>query len=149
MKSLTLWRWLALLAAACALVPTAPGLAEEQPPPEQEEANKQNDYDEAENAFLGGPDPPCMFPCGVVVGMVYLVALVVALMLGLVVTGVILVVVVVLAGLCLALAAWFAWQGMWLAAAVMLLPVVLAVWAIVARGPSGQRANRDDGPAKG
>jgi len=131
------WNCFALFAAALVLFPAVPGLTAETPAPEERDDEDQS-YDEAEHAFLGGPDPPCMLPCVLVLCVLFAAAILVALAVGLVLTGVVLVAIVVMAGGCLALAAWFAWQGMWLAAVLALLPVILAIWAIVAK----KRTNR-------
>jgi len=123
-------RWLLLAAVACAL---APGLlaAADASPDETDDADAYEEYNEAENAFLGGPDPPCMLPCGLVVLALMVAATAVAAALGLAIAGVLLVLIVLVAGLCLAFALWFAMQGMWLAAAVAFLPVMIAAWAVV------------------
>ena len=143
MSRATLWRWLALLAVLCVLVPTAASLVAAAPAPEQED--DQEDYDEAEGAFLGGPDPPCAFPCMLVMLALFVAALVAGLVLGLAVAGVVLALIAVLGVACLGLAAWFAWQGMWLAAVAAFLPVILTVWAIVAKRRT--KCKRDDSAA--
>ena len=143
MSRATLWRWLALLAAVGALVLSAAGPVAAAPAPEQED--DQEDYDEAEGAFLGGPDPPCAFPCMLVMLALFVAALVAGLVLGLAVAGVILAVAAVVGAVCLGLAAWFAWQGMWLAAVAAFLPVILTVWAIVAKRRT--KCKRDDSAA--
>jgi len=48
-------------------------------PPPVRAQNADDDPDSPEHTFLGGPDPPCMLPCGIVMLILILVALVVAL----------------------------------------------------------------------
>jgi hypothetical protein len=127
------WKWLALAAAMSApFLPAGAALAEAPAFPERDDP----EYDEADHAFLGGPDPPCMLPCALVVLVIYVAVLTVALVLGAALAGVVLAAVAVVGAVCLALAAWLAWQGMWVAAAVALLPVVLAIWAVARRRPN-------------
>ena len=135
----------ALFAAALVLFPAVPGLTAETPAPEERD-NEDQGYDEAEHAFLGGPDPPCMLPCVLVLCVLFAAAILVALAVGLVLTGVVLVCVLMLAGGCLVLAVWCAWQGMWLAAVLALLPVILAMWAVAAKKRTNRGASRDEPP---
>ena len=144
MSLATLWRWLALLAAVCALVLSAAGpVAAAAATPEGDDNHEE--YNEADGAFLGGPDPPCAFPCMLVMLALFVAALVAGLVLGLALAGVILAVAAVVGAVCLGLAAWFAWQGMWLAAVAAFLPVILTVWAIVAKRRT--KCKRDDSAA--
>jgi len=135
-------RRLLLTAVACALAPALLAAADASPD-ETDDADAYEEYNEAENAFLGGPDPPCMLPCGLVVLALMVAATALAAALGLAIAGVLLVLIVLAAGLCLACALWLAMQGMWLAAGVAFLPVILSIWAIVTE----RRNNRTTGGA--
>ena len=143
------WPRVAFLVAALALAAATAGFSAEPAVPQEEDEEGQS-YDEAEHAFLGGPDPPCMLPCALAFLVLYTAVLVAALVLGVALAGVIMVLVVVLSGLCLALAAWLAMQGMWLAAVVVLVPVILGVWLAIAKGrtpPQPDGAAGDDSEA--
>jgi len=98
------------------------------------------DPDSPENAFLGGPDPPCMLPCACCFWLVLLIVAVVALAAGLVLTGVLLAAaaLVLAAGAVLALA--LVQRGAGLVAALALLPVVALIacaTALARRRPAG------------
>jgi hypothetical protein len=58
---------------------TAAWADEAGPTPASSQNSADDDPDSPEHTFLGGPDPPCMLPCGIVMLILILVALVVAL----------------------------------------------------------------------
>jgi hypothetical protein len=134
-------QWLAILAVSCTLLAATLGLAAENPPPPEQH---EEDYDEAEGAFLGGPDPPCMLPCVVVLWLLIMVAFLVVLVLGLVVTSVALVCAAVLLAAGTALALWLVWQGMWVAGVLVFLPPALLLWYALRK--SRRRVRPPNGP---
>jgi len=87
----------ALLMMATALgaimIGASPALAAEY---EGQPSEAPNDYNEADDAFLGGPDPPCMLPVAMLILFVFLILLAAAMVVGIVVAVVTLAVTAVL-----------------------------------------------------
>jgi hypothetical protein len=127
------WR-LILLALAAALVAAtlapAPSLAAEDKP------TAHDSYDDAQDAFLGGPDPPCMLPCVVVLWLVVLVVTAALLAIGAVAAGFLLVAGLALMALGAVLAGYLMLQGAGLLAALAILPGLLVVVWVALRRPT-------------
>jgi MFS family permease len=87
-----MWAALALATAMTSIWPAACwARADDQP------GESPDDYDDADDAFLGGPDPPCFFPLGVLILLVIVAIFVAAAVLGVVAAAAAVVVTAVLA----------------------------------------------------
>ena len=75
------------------MIGAAPALAAEY---EERPSASPDDYNEADDAFLGGPDPPCMLPVVMLMLFVFVILLAAAMVLGIVVAVVTLAVTAVL-----------------------------------------------------
>jgi len=129
------------MAAWLALAPACAAMAADRLEPPA--ADDPSETDDAEDAFLGGPDPPCLLPCVVVLWALVLALGVAALVVGLAVSAAVLAVCAALLVAGVLGAAYLALQGAGYVAGLALVPAtVVIVWAVVRARRPGKAAAR-------
>ena len=130
------WRFILMaLAATLAAAPLAPApaLAAYERPSTPDD-DRDGNPDDADGAFLGGPDPPWLLPFVLLFWMGVLVVTVALVAIGAVAAGFLLVVGLALVAVGAVVAAWLLLQGTGALAALAILPgLLVTVWIIVRR----------------